>query len=336
MPTTPVTDAPESDIVLGFLELVMLHGLVKTHILVILVWAAVFTLPLHAQELEPRAYSNIPVGMNFAVAGYVYVEGDVLFDVSSPIEDAKLSAHQFVLAYAHALSVLGKSSKIDAIVPLGSVSGSAISGGQLYERDISGAGDPIFKFTWNFIGAPALTLDEFAKHQTDWILGASVRVTAPLGQYDSDKLLNLGLNRWSFKPELGLSKAWKRWTFEAAGAVTFATANEEFFGNRKREQAPLLAIQGHVLYSFGRGIWGGFDATYYAGGRTTLNGIENNDRQSSSRVGLTLSLPLTRQQSVKLYTSTGATARAGGDFTIAGVLWQFRWGGQRTRVASTK
>jgi hypothetical protein len=148
--------------------------------------------------------------------------------------------------------------------------------------------------------------------------------------------LNLGLNRWSFKPELGISKQWRRWTFEGAAAVTFATANEEFFGNRKRQQAPLAAIQGHVLYSFGKGIWGGFDATYYSGGRTSLNGIENNDRQSSSRVGLTLSLPLTRQQSVKLYTSTGATARAGGDFTIAGILWQFRWGGKRAQVASTK
>ena len=332
----PVTAAPKSDIVFDFLDLEMLFGLVKTRVLGILVWAAVFALSLHAQELEPRAYSNIPVGMNFAVAGYIYLEGDVLFDVSSPIEDAQLSAHEFVLAYAHALNVLGKSSKVDAIVPFGSVSGSARAGGQLHERDVSGAGDPIFKFTWNFIGAPALTLDEFAKHQTDWILGASVRVTVPLGQYDSDRLLNLGLNRWSFKPELGLSKAWKRWTFEAAGAVTFTTANDEFVGNAKREQAPLVAIQGHVLYTFGKGIWGGFDATYYAGGRTTLNGTENNDRQSSSRVGLTLSLPLTRQQSVKVYTSTGATARAGGDFTIAGVLWQFRWGGERTRVASTK
>ena len=222
------------------------------------------------------------------------------------------------------------------IIPFGSVSGSAISAGQLHERDVSGAGDPIFKFTWNFLGAPALTLDEFAKHHTDWILGVSVRVTAPLGQYDNDRLLNLGLNRWSFKPELGLSKAWKRWTFETAGAVTFATDNDEFFGNTEREQAPLVAIQGHVLYTFGKGIWGGFDATYYTGGRTTLNGLDNNDRQSSSRVGLTLSMPLARQQSVKLYTSTGATARAGGDFTIAGILWQYRWGGERSQVASTK
>ncbi|HET9216221.1 MAG TPA: transporter [Terriglobia bacterium] len=314
----------------------MLIGLIKTRVLVFLVCAAQLTLSLHAQELEPRAYSNIPVGMNFVVTGYVYVEGDVLFDVSSPVQDGQLSAHQFVVAYAHALNVLGKSSKIDAIIPFGSVSGSAISGGQYYERDVSGAGDPIFKFTWNFIGAPALSLEEFAKHQTNWILGASLRMTAPLGQYDSDKLLNLGLNRWSFKPELGLSKAWNRWTFEAAGAVTFATANDKFFGNTKREQAPLLAIQGHILYTFGKGIWGGFDATYYAGGRTTLNGIENNDRQSSSRVGLTLSVPLTRQQSFKLYGSTGATARAGGDFTIAGILWQYRWGGNSPRTASTR
>lgn len=77
----------------------------------------------------------------------------------------------------------------------------------------------------------------------------------------------------------------------------------------------------------------GLDGTFYTGGRTTLNGTMNDDRQSSSRVGLTVSLPVTRQQSLKLYASTGATARAGGDFTTAGIVWQYRWGGKMSAEA---
>jgi hypothetical protein len=83
-----------------------------------------------------------------------------------------------------------------------------------------------------------------------------------------------------------------------------------------------------VLYSFGKGIWAGLDGTFYTGGSTTLNGTVNDDRQSSSRVGLTVSLPVTPHQSIKLYASTGATTRTGGDFTTAGVVWQYRWGGK--------
>jgi len=155
----------------------------------------------------------------------------------------------------------------------------------------------------------------------------------PLGQYDEDKLLNLGLNRWSFKPELGVSKPWRRWTFELAAGATFYTDNEEFLGSLTREQEPLIAVQGHAIYSFSKDIWAGLDGTFYTGGRTTLNGTENDDRQSSSRVGLTVALSVTPRQSLKLYASTGATARNGGDFTTAGIVWQCRWGGKMSANA---
>jgi len=149
-----------------------------------------------------------------------------------------------------------------------------------------------------------------------------------MGQYQADKLLNIGLNRWSFKPELGVSKAWSDWTFELATAAVFFTENSEFFGGVTREQEPLIAVQGHAIYSFGKGIWAGVNGTYYTGGRTTLNGRVNDDRQSSSRLGLTFSLPVTPHQSLKFYASTGTTVRFGGNFTIAGIVWQYRGGGK--------
>lgn len=299
---------------------------------ILLVSLAVWASPLRSQELEPRAYSNIPIGMNFALVGYGYTEGNVLVDASIPLEDAEITAHSLVVAYARSLNLLGDSGKIDVIIPYGWASGSATFAGQPHDREVNGFADPALRLTWNFIGAPALTLQEFRDHESDWIVGASFRVGMPLGQYEDDKLLNLGLNRWSFKPELGVSKPWRRWTFELASGATFYTDNDDFLGVT-REQEPLIAVQGHVIYGFGKGIWAGLDGTYYTGGRTTLNGTLNDDRQSSSRVGLTVSLPVTPHQSLKLYASMGATARNGGDFTTGGVIWQYRWGGKMSEEA---
>jgi hypothetical protein len=287
----------------------------------------VFAAPaLHAQELEPRAYSHTPVGLNFALLGYGYTEGDVLLDVSSPLQGASLSSQGLVLAWARSLDLWGDSGKFDAVLPYGWASGEATFQGERRHRDVDGFGDPTVRLTWNFIGAPALTMSQFPTRRAGWIVGASLRVALPLGQYDADRLLNIGTNRWSFKPEVGISRPWKRWTFEVATGVTFYTDNEDYMG-AKRAQDPLLAVQAHAIYNFGSAIWAGLDGTYYEGGRTTLNGTVSDDRQSSSRVGLTVALPVSPHHSFKLYGSTGATARVGGDFNTAGIVWQYRWGG---------
>ena len=161
----------------------------------------------------------------------------------------------------------------------------------------------------------------------DFIVGGSLQVSVPAGQYDPDKLVNIGTNRWFFKPELGVSKAWGRLIVELMAGVTIYTDNDEFLGNQTREQAPLYSVQGHVIYSFPFGIWAALDATFYTGGRTTVAGVKSDDRQANSRLGATVSFPVSRHNSVKLYASTGATARTGTNFTTAGAAWQFRWGG---------
>lgn len=281
-----------------------------------------------SQQLEPRAYANSPTGMTFALAGYGYSDGDVVLEGSAPLEDGKITSNSLVLAFARSLSLFGDGGKIDVVVPYAWTLGTATFAGEPQRRDVDGFGDPTARLTWNFVGAPALTLPEYRHYQPDWIVGASFNVGMPLGQYDADKLLNIGLNRWSFKPELGVSKTWERWTYELVTGVTFYTDNDEFLVDSTREQDPLFATQAHVIYSLGKNAWAAFDGTYYAGGTTTLDGRVNDDRQSNSRLGLTLSMSVTPQQSFKLYASTGATARIGGDFTTAGIVWQYRWGGR--------
>ena len=198
--------------------------------------------------------------------------------------------------------------------------------GEPATREVDGFGDPLLRLSWNFFGAPALTLQEFRDYKPDIIAGASLRVGVPLGVYDEDKLLNIGTSRWSFKPALGVSKTWGRWILELEGSATFYTDNDEFLGGRTREQDPIFAGQAHLIYNFDKGFWAGLDATYYTGGQTTLDGIESDDRLSSSRIGLTVGVPLSSRQSLKLYTSTGLTSRTGDDFTTVGLVWQYRWG----------
>jgi hypothetical protein len=281
----------------------------------------------YAQDLEPRAYVNTPVGLNFLIAGYGYAAGGVATDPALPLENADLQVHSALLAYARALNVWGTSGKVDVIVPYAWLSGTADVMGQPREREVSGFADPRLRFSVNLYGAPALSLPEFANYRQDLIIGASLQVAVPLGQYDPDKLVNIGTHRWSFKPEVGISKAWGPLTLEITTGATLYTDNHDFFGGKTRAQAPIYSVQGHASYTLGAGIWVAVDGTYYTGGRTTVDGVEGNDLQKNTRLGVTVALPVHRHTSVKLYGSTGVSTRTGSDFDAVGILLQYRWGG---------
>jgi hypothetical protein len=300
-----------------------------TYLSVVLITIALATISAgaYAQDLEPRAYLNIPVGLNFLIAGYGYASGGVATDPALPLQNANLQVHSTILAYARSLDVWGKSGKVDVVLPYAWLSGSADVEGQPRERDVSGFADPRLRFSVNLYGAPALSLQEFASYRQNLIIGTSLQVSAPLGQYNADKLVNIGTNRWSFKPELGLSKAWGPLTLELATGITIYTDNHDFFGGKTRAQAPIYSVQGHVSYSLGAGIWAALDGTYYTGGRTTVDGVEGNDLQKNTRLGVTVSLPMNRHLSVKLYGSTGVSTRTGSDFDAVGIFLQYRWGG---------
>ena len=300
-----------------------LVGVIVAAILAVLVSRATG----EAQDLEPRAYANAPVGLNFLILGYAYSKGEVAFDESVPIEDARLTAHIGFLAYARSLNVWGRAGKIDVVLPYAGISGTADVAGRPQERDVAGFGDPRVRFSWLLYGAPALSPAEFADYKSDLIVGVSVAVTAPLGQYDSDKLVNIGTNRWSVKPEVGISKTLGAFTLELDTGVTFYTTNDDFFGGHTLRRDPLYAVQGHVIYQTRWGIWGAVDTTYYTGGATTIDSGKRGERQENLRFGATVAIPVDRRNSIKLHGSTGATARIGGNFDTVGIAWQYRWGG---------
>jgi len=203
-----------------------------------------------AQSIEPRAYSNAPVGVNFLLAGPYYTRGGLSFDTSLPVTDPQLKTSNAVVGYARALDLWGKSGKFDVIVPYTWLSGSATYQGDPIEREVDGFADPLFRLSMNFYGAPALTLPEFKSYEQDLIVGASLQVSVPVGQYDSTRLVNIGTNRWSFKPEIGASKALGALTLEFKTGVTLFTTNDDFFNGNKRSQDPLYSIGTHAIYNF--------------------------------------------------------------------------------------
>ena len=293
--------------------------------LVALILAAGAT--IHAQDLEPRAYSNSPIGLNFAIAGYAYATGDVLTDPSLPLENVSNDSHVGLFGFATTFRAFSQSGKVDFIVPYASLAAEGLVFGMPRERYVTGFADPAFRLSLNLVGAPALTAAEFKNYRQDFILGASMRVTAPRGQYDHERLVNIGTNRWSFKPEIGVSKAFGKWTVDVAPAATFYTDNNDFFGGQTREVAPICSVQSHVTYSFRPGGWIALNGGYFVGGRTTIDGAKNDDEQEGWRFGATVALPINRYHSVKLYGITGFNAQRQHDFDAVGVAWQVRWGG---------
>ena len=142
----------------------------------------------------------------------------------------------------------------------------------------------------NLFGAPAMTPQEFAKHRVRTVIGVSFTMSLPLGQYDDTRYLNIGRNRWAFKPELGVSTTLGHWTIEGDIAGAFFTDNNDFVNGGTFEQAPIAALQGHLIYTIKLGCWIAADVNFWRGGRLTTNGVTPPQRSWAIR-GPALRLP---------------------------------------------
>ena len=282
--------------------------------------------PASAQDLDPRAYVHVPVNGTFLVWGLGLSHGGVVSDPTAPITDLEATVTTPSLGVARSFSLFGQTGQAFAAVPFSwaDVSGKVLGAGKTTYR--AGLSDMRIRVSLLVRGAPASSMLQLAKAPRRTILGTSVTIVAPTGEFEAEKLINLGTNRWAFKPEFAVSQPMgSRWLLDAYAAVWFFTANDSFYpGNLTKTQAPLGSFQSHVSYTFRRQLWAAFDLTYYAGGRTTVAGVENDDLQSNSRVGGTLVIPVGRH-SVKLAVSKGAIIRQGADFTTFSFGWQTGW-----------
>jgi hypothetical protein len=278
-----------------------------------------------AQQLEPRAYSPSPIGLNILGLATGYSSGGVVTDPSLPIDNAHAIVYTAAPYYARTFGLFGRLASATVAMPYG----WATAHGDVQEvtrtADRSGVVDPYLRFAVNLIGGPALKPGDFVQRKPQATLGASITVVAPLGQYDPSRLVNLGTNRWAVKPELGFSQPVGNWTFEVYAGVWLFETNNDYFGGQVRKQDPLAAYQAHIVYTIRRSLWAAADYTYYTGGATEVDGVAKNDRQSNTRGGLTLSVPVTKAQSVKISWARGVSVRIGSSFQTLGVAWQYAW-----------
>jgi hypothetical protein len=287
----------------------------------------------HSQDLSPRAYVITSVNGNAITVTYSFNDGNVLFDSALPIAGGQGQIHSSVLTYYHSGDFFGRSFNATASLPyaIGNFNGNVLGNSVSLYR--SGLLDSVYRFSVNLKGGPAMSPREYVKWQQKTLIGASLKVVAPTGQYDPVRAINQGSNRWAFKPEIGVSRRWGKWIIDGYAAVWFFTHNSHFYpGSVSLSQRPIGAFETHVSYDVKRRLWFSFDANYWVGGRSVANGVLNlGSLQNNSRIGATASFPLNKNQSFKISYSNGAHVVYGGDYQTVALAWQYQWLGTKFR-----
>lgn len=288
------------------------------------------------QDLAPRAYIITPMHSNAVTLTYSFFSGEILFDGSVPITGATSKAHVSIFSLTHSLRLFGRSANFTASLPysVGNYKGTVIGIEEEVHR--SGAMDSSYRLSVNLIGGPAMDVRDYSKWRQKTLLGVSFRVVAPTGQYDPSKVINLGANRWGFKPELGLSRRWGHWVLDTYGAVWFFTTNHNFFshnqfspGTNTQKQTSTFAFEGHLSYDVRPRLWASLDGNFWVGGTSILNGVEKpGTQQRNSRIGGTVSFPVSKHQSVKFSYNRGAYISYGGNYQNVSLGWQYSWLGR--------
>ena len=291
-----------------------------------LLFALLAPLAANAQDLVPRAYVITPTGSNAVIVSYAWNDGDLVFDTSVQIQNGKGRFQTPVLSYYHSFGLLGRSANVVAALPYAVGNFQGEIGGALTKVYRSGLVDSRVRLAVNLRGGPEMKLKQFAEWREKTLIGASLTAVVPIGQYDPARAINPGTNRWAFKPEIGISRRWRRWVAEAyGGAWLFATNNSYFPGDSVRTQRPMAAFEAHLGYYLKPRLWISLDGNFWDGGRSAVNGIEKQDRQKNSRAGLTCSAPIGRHQSIKFSYSRGTYVTIGGKFQTIALAWQYSW-----------
>jgi hypothetical protein len=276
-----------------------------------------------AQDLEPRAYANMPKGGNVLVGSYGFLKGNVVTEPNLPVEDFVISSNNFGVGYMHTFGLADKLARIQVSIPYVIMDGKVIVSGDKITGNRTGFGDMRIRLGVNLFGSPALERKDFAKYQQKTIFGTSLVVSVPTGLYYVDKRINIGANRWGFKPEIGVSKRFKYVYAELYSGVWFYTQNNEFLGDKDLQQEPVLSFQGHASYHFKNQMWIGINLNWFSGGKTVVDDLPAGSVINSSRIGGTFSMPLTKMQSIKLQFNTGTFNSIGLDYDSVSLGYQY-------------
>jgi hypothetical protein len=301
-------------------------------VLALLVSIVATAAQLSAQDLAPRAYVVTPVHWNAVTISWGFYNGGLDFNDVVPIGNARGTYYVPVFSYYHSLRFFGRSANFTGALPYGVGNFRGTVSGQFASIYRSGLLDSSFRFSVNLLGGPAMQPKEFAGWKQRRLLGVSLKVIAPTGQYSGTKLVNWGSNRWAFKPELGYSERWGHWVVDGYAGAWFYTTNPSSFGGpvpQPQNEAPIFSLEGHLSYDVKPRLWLSLDGNFWKGGITSLSGIQNlATKQVGSRVGGTASFPISKHQSIKISYSDGTYVSFGGNYQNVSAAWQYSWLGR--------
>jgi len=283
-----------------------------------------------AQDLEPRRWTQLPVGTNILGVGYEIRTGDIRFDPALRISDATFTLHTAAVAYNHYFDLWGRTARFDCLIPVQTGEWRGMVNGERASVSRRGLADPRIRFSVNLIGGASVSAEDYAEYirsQSErTTIGAALSLYLPLGDYDDDKLINLGQNRFTIRPQLGVLHTRGPWSFELTGSTFFYTENDDFFGDNSLEQDPLFGMQAHVVRTLGGGFWLSGGVAYAWGGETQVNGIENDDARSNLLYGLSFGVPVSGNQSLRVgYIRSDTRVDTGADSHCLFLSWTLRF-----------
>ena len=256
------------------------------------------------QDSEPRRWTHLPVGSNIAGVSYLYSSGDIHVDPVLRIDDAHMRLHSIVAGYNHYFGLGDMTARVDVQIPVQFGRWNGLVEGVPTSISRAGLADPRVRFSLNFLGSPALEGEAFQNfirsQDVRTVVGAALALRVPLGEYSDDQLINLGENRFSVEPQLGVVHTAGPWSAELTGSAFFYTPNDDFFGGSTRREDPLYTIQGHVVRTFEGGFWVSADVAYGRGGESAIDGVSRDDLRNNLLYGLTFGFSVPPVHSFRL------------------------------------
>lgn len=260
--------------------------------------------PCFSEEMEPRRWAHLPIDTNFIGGGYAYTKADIGFDPVLRIENGQMDMHTWAAKYIRSFALFEKTARIDLLQAYQEGSWTGLLDGVSTTVKRSGWSDTNVRFAINLYGSPPMKGKEYASYraatEVETIVGAGLAVQLPTGNYMEDKLINLGTNRFTFRPQLGVVHSWGNWSLETTGLVALYTDNNEFYNGKKLEQDPLYIIHSHLIYTFRPGVWAGVSGGYDYGGKSTVDGTSKDDLKQNLGWAFSLGFPVSRRLGVKV------------------------------------
>ena len=296
------------------------------YIMLFLCTLSLFSSKAYTQDIEPRRWTPLPLKANIIGVGYGYTNGKIFFDPVIDIEDATVEGSAFVVQYVRPFRLGKKLARFDAQLPYTIVQWEGLLGGTPESVRRSGFSDPRLRLSVNILGPPAMEAKELyeylVEHPVHTVVGVSIAVNLPLGQYYEDKLLNLGQNRFIFRPQAGFTHNWRNWSYELTASVFLYTNNTQFFNGTTRKQDPVFEAQTHLIHRFKKGMWGSLSLATGLAGQSLVNNQAKNDEQENIMLAFSFGFPIMKKQGLKIvYIRSETLSSIGGDTNSLGAVW---------------